>query len=181
MIDHDAGFPAAYTVREADAMSGPPDVSFVAEGVSRSAPVFAIDVVGTKGRRWRGDVFGGRDPLRRLVNGAAPDVLLVIAGGVGYAVPADTPEAYAVLDLRPVTEVLPAVDAKLVICVGLTKVVAIGPDGSLVWTSSRVAADGISGARIGSHVVVVSGWDAPSHREVETTLDLNSGATIART
>jgi len=181
MIDHDASFPAAYSVREADVTSGPPDVSFSTDGVSKLAPAFSIDVVCATARRWRGDVFGGTDPLRLLVNGAAPDVLLVVAGGVGYAIPVEEPEAYNVVELRPLTEVLPALNAGLIICVGLTKLLALGPDGSEAWRSPRLGADGLSGVRIGSDFVVATGWDAPSQREIETTLDLKSGEPIAKT
>jgi hypothetical protein len=181
MVRRDASFPAKYIVEEADPTSTLADVTFVTEGVSRLAPVFSIEVTIDGGRRWRGDVFGGRDPLSLIVNGPSQAVLLAVAGGVGYVVPVESPETYAVLQLRPVMDVLTVPDAHLLVCVGLTKLVAVASDGSVNWTSPQVAADGISSVRTTSSTVVVTGWDAPSHRDVETTLDLESGKIICKT
>ena len=117
----------------------------------------------------------------KLAHGPAPDLLIAVAGGVGYIVPVSNPAGYSVIPLRPVTDVqrMPAVG--LVICVGLTALAAGGPEGNLRWSSPRLVANGFREVRIATSSIVVRGWDAPAHRNVEVTLDPRSGDVIART
>lgn len=180
MTECDSTFPAGYELGTFSPESEKPDHTFLTEGVSRLAPALEVTVTTAGGREWSGEFFGGRDSLTKLVHGPAPDLLVAVAGGVGYIVPVNSPADYSVIPLRPVTEVRPVLAIGLLICVGLTALSAIGPDGKLRWISPRLVADGFAEVRIAASSIVARGWDAPAHREVEVTLDTRSGEIVAR-
>lgn len=137
---------------------------------------------GDGGQVWSGKFFGGLEDVSLVVLGimAAVDLsLLVIAGGVGYLVPAGHPEDFEVVSLLPVRDVLVSAEMGAAVLVGYTDLVAFGAQGEL-WASGRLVRDGFTGVRIGSGSVVASGFDAPSNRDVEITLDLLSGEILSR-
>jgi hypothetical protein len=175
VVDRDLNIPVTYDVEEVSAPYGAADVRFVGDDVTALAPSYGIVVTTLNDLRWQGEVFGGRDTLNRIVSGPDSEHLVLVAGGVGYVVPVDTPEDYAVVPVRPVADVVVVRDSGLVICVGLTKIAAVGAGGTVLWVSPQVTADGIASVRVTSSLIVVTGWDAPLNRQVETTLDLQSG------
>jgi hypothetical protein len=180
MVDRVEIFPAAFTLTEHEPASRVmPEVRFEAEGVSRLAPAFEIDLE-TADRAWSGACFGGRDGLNLLINSPNPEVLVAVAGGVAYSVPVRSPEDYEVVPLRPVREAAYAPDLGVVVLVGWTSLVGIGASGKQHWTAERLCSDGFDEVRVTSTTVVVRGFDAPSDREVETTLDLRTGERVSR-
>lgn len=161
----------------------PSGLRFAAEGTPTLAPVLSLNVTpGEYGPGWCGEFFGGTEECSAVVLGvsvSAEPMVLVVAGGAGYLVPADRPEEFEVVALFPIREVLVSVKSGVAVLVGYTGLVAFGTQGEL-WASGRLVWDGFSGVSVGSEVVVVSGFDAPSGRDVEITLDLVSGNILSR-
>jgi hypothetical protein len=52
--------------------------------------------------------------------------------------------------------------------------------GQVAWKSDRLVAHGFSEVRPTATAVVVRGLDAPTHREVEITLDLQTGDVVSK-
>lgn len=180
MTEYDRTFAAAFEVRELAGEPGAPDVEFSSEGVSHLAPTYALAVKPDGGSEWRGEFFGGRASLNEVVNGPAPDLLIAIAGGVGYVVPVKGPAHYSVAPVRPVTQVVAVPDAHVVICVGLTKLSAIGADGRVAWTSARLVADGFFEVRVSASGLVLRGRDPAAAQDVEMTIDPVTGTVVAK-
>lgn len=180
MTEYMRAFSARYNVIEG-AFMGSDDalLTFAAEGTPRLAPVVEIFVVSEAGSSWHGSFFGSADALSLLVSTADPGILLVIAGGVPYLVPVDQPETFRVLSLRPVREVHCAVAEGIVLLAGYSDLLALGA-GAVRWTVKRLASDGFYEVRVTSSTVVVRGYSAAEGHEVETTVDLASGAVLAR-
>jgi hypothetical protein len=159
---------------------GSPCYSFLAEGASRHSPVLVVEITPTGSESWCGEFFGGADHLTRLAATPDPDALLVVARGVGYLVPVATPDRYSALPLRPVVETVPSGDADVLLCAGLTKLLALGDGAAVAWVSARLVADGFDEVRVAGDVVVVRGRELASDRQVEITLDLRSGTVVDR-
>lgn len=177
---YDLTFRANYAIRELIDARNSPCHSFVTEGVSRHSPVFTVKITPVEGDAWCGEFFGGNDPLTRLATTPDPEALLAVARGVGYVVPVATPDRYGVVPLRPVIDVVPSVDNDVVLCVGLTKIVALGRGPAVAWASPRLVADGFDEVRIAGEVVVVRGRGLASDSDAEITLELKSGRVVDR-
>lgn len=162
---------------EAD-LHSPADFQFVAEGVSELAPAVSLAVT-YAGSTWVGDFFGGHENFSVVVPGVKGATLLVVAGGVAYIVPAARPDDYQVVSLRPIRDVLLSNQAGVVILVGYTTLGAVGAEGEM-WVSERLVWDGFTEVRIASGTVVLRGFDAPSGRDVEVSLDPLSGDVVSR-
>ncbi len=123
--------------------------------------------------------LGFRDPV--LPSGVwscpHPDDLLAVAGGYGYLVRTTaTPGSEAAVHLhpRPITAVLPATEAGLLLLAGFHEIVAIGRAG-VAWRSARLSWEGVTLHSIASGALHGSGWHMQSDREVPFTLDLATG------
>lgn len=157
--------------------------SFVAAGVSELAPAISLNVSpGGGSGSWCGEFFGGHEDVSSVVLGVSlstGDGVLVVARGVGYLVPVGAPEVFEVVSLRPIRDVVVCASDGVALLVGYTDVVAVGAGGEL-WDSGRLVWDGFTSVRVGSGSVVVTGFDAPSGRDVEITLDLATGDVLSR-
>lgn len=89
----------------------------------------------------------------------------------------EKPDRYEVLPIRPVREIIPVIDAKLMILVGYTSLLAVGVDG-VKWASPRLVSDGFSEVRVALSRVVVRGVSARDNMEIEITLDLATGEAV---
>jgi hypothetical protein len=174
-------FPARYSVSEGALVgSGRESLTFAAEGTPRLAPVVEIAVMSDAGSSWHGSFFGSADSLTLFVATADPGTLLVVAGGVPYLVPVDEPGKYLVLPLEPVRDVRCAGAERIVLLAGYSDLLALGADGAIRWTAKRLASDGFDEVRVTSLTVEVRSFDPAERREVETTVDLATGAVLAR-
>jgi hypothetical protein len=181
VVDYDQTFSSSFSVTEAYSdPGGLREVSFNMPGALTAAPAIAIEVTCVDGLQWRGLVFGGTDDANMLANSPNPDVLVAIGNGFAYIVPVGTPDKYAAISLRPVRSILTVPTARVLVFVGYTRLLAIGAGGDELWTTQRLVADGFSEVRVVDTALAVRGWDARLDRDVETTVDLHSGAVMTR-
>ena len=101
-----------------------------------------------------------------------PDILLAVAGGYAYHVNASSPEQSALLPLRPVVAVhaVPAADA--LVLVGFHSVYVLQPGES--WQSPRISWEGIAITGVEGAVLLGTGWDMRTDRELPFALDLRT-------
>ncbi len=106
-----------------------------------------------------------------------PDHLCAVAGGYAYLVPTAAPNPQlnsTHLPLRPVTAVLPAVAAGLLLFAGFHGIVAWGTEG-IAWQSARLSWEGLTDLRVDGLHLHGQGWDMLSDRDLPFTLDLQTG------
>ena len=104
----------------------------------------------------------------------SPDHLLAVAGGYAYHVDTLRPENTTLLEQRPVTAVLPAVEAQVVLLAGFHDVLALGADGVL-WRSARLSWEGVTMTGVAGELLHGHGWDMFADAEVPFTVDLRTG------
>ena len=154
-----------------------PDLSIAGKSASMLAPALEVDVTTAAGNRWSASIFGGRTGLTQSANSPNSSTLLCVAGGIPYLILVEKPDRYEVLPIRPVREIIPVIDAKLMILVGYTSLLAVGVDG-VKWASPRLVSDGFSEVRVALSRVVVRGVSARDNMEIEITLDLATGEAV---
>jgi hypothetical protein len=121
--------------------------------------------------------LGFRDPSlpSGIFSCPRPDDLLAVAGGYAYLIDTLAPERCLHLPLRPVTQVLPAPDAGLILLAGFHTVAALDANG-LRWESARLSWEGITLGEIRNGKLHGTGWNMHTNREVAFTVDLLTGA-----
>ena len=121
--------------------------------------------------------LGFRDPSLPSGVFACPraDDLLALAGGYAYLVDTLAPERCLHLPLRPVTQVLTAPAAGLLLLAVFHHVLAIDANG-LLWQSARLSWEGVTLTHADAHHLHGTGWDMRTDREVPFTVDLATGA-----
>jgi hypothetical protein len=120
--------------------------------------------------------LGFRDPVLPSGVFACPraDDLLAVAGGYAYLIDTLAPERCVHLPLRPVTQVLQAPEAGLILLAGFHHVAAVGADG-LLWQSARLSWEGVTLTEVRDHQLHGMGWSLPANRELAFTVDLATG------
>ena len=120
--------------------------------------------------------LGFRDPglPSGLWSTPTPDTLLAVAGGYGYLVPTGAPEATTHLHPRPITAVLPAPEAGLILLAGFHDVTAVGSAGTL-WQTARLTWEGITLGEVRGGQLHGTGWNMQSDRDIPFTVDLQTG------
>jgi hypothetical protein len=103
------------------------------------------------------------------------DELLAVAGGYAYLIDTLQPELCLHLPLRPVTQVLVAPDAGLILLAGFHTVAAIDDNG-LRWESARLSWEGVTLGEVRDGKLHGSGWNMHTNREVPFEIDLLTGA-----
>jgi hypothetical protein len=103
-----------------------------------------------------------------------PDHLLAVAGGYAYLIDTLAPEHCVHLPLRPVTQILPATTASVILLAGFHTVLAIDANG-LRWQSARLSWEGITLTHADAHQLHGTGWNLRTDREVPFTVDLITG------
>jgi hypothetical protein len=121
--------------------------------------------------------LGFRDPSLPTGIFACPraDDLLAVAGGYAYLIDTLAPEHCLHLPLRPVTQILPAPTAAVILLAGFHNVLAIDANG-LRWQSARLSWEGITLTHTDAHHLHGTGWNLHTDREVPFTVDLLTGA-----
>jgi hypothetical protein len=121
--------------------------------------------------------LGFRDPSlpSGIFSCPRPDDLLALAGGYAYLIDTLAPERCLHLPLRPVTQVLPAPHAGLILLAGFHTVAALDANG-LRWQSARLSWEGLTLGELRGHQLHGTGWNMHTNREVPFTIDLNIGS-----
>ena len=104
-----------------------------------------------------------------------PDDILAVAGGYAYLADTLAPDRPLHLPLRPVTQVLPAPDANLLLLAGFHAIAAIGATG-LLWETARLTWEGLTLSDIRDDQLHGLGWDMRTDRELPFTVDLDTGS-----
>ncbi|HTV08920.1 MAG TPA: hypothetical protein VMD97_07740 [Candidatus Aquilonibacter sp.] len=104
-----------------------------------------------------------------------PDDMLAIAGGYAYLADTLAPERPVHLPMRPITQVLPAPDANLLLLAGFHNIAAIGASG-LLWETARLTWEGLTLSGVHDTQLHGLGWDMRTDRELPFTVDLTTGA-----
>ncbi len=174
-------FAANYQVEDDPSLPvGERSYDFVAAGVSELSPVVEITVTPVAGSSWHGRFFGNYEGPNVVVSGPSPDVLVVVAAGVGYVVPVGSPSEYHALPMWPVRSIHCAPLLDLVLLADFTDVAALGEGGAVRWEVKDLVSDGFTDILLGASTVAVKGYVAPEGRDVETTIDLATGAVLDR-
>jgi len=120
--------------------------------------------------------LGFRDPgaLTGVWSCPRPDDLLAVAGGYAYLADTLAPDRPLHLPLRPVAQVLPAPDAKLLLLAGFHTVAAIGVNG-LLWETARLTWEGLTLSGIRDNQLHGLGWDMHTDHELPFAIDLATG------
>ena len=118
--------------------------------------------------------FESEHAARGLYSCPHPDSLCVVVGGYAYLVNAVDPERWMQLEQRPVMDVRPVREFKLLLFVGATTISAVGESGWL-WTTGRLSWEGITISEIQEQVLHGTGWDAIKDQEVPFAVDLTTG------
>lgn len=107
---------------------------------------------------------------------ACPDAdhMLAVAGGYAYLVNTTAPDRCVHLPLRPVTQVVAAVDDGLLLLAGFHTIIAIGADG-LRWETVKLSWEGLKLGEIRDGKLHGEGWNMPTNRETPFIVDLLTG------
>ncbi len=130
-----------------------------------------------QGKAWVGFFalgFESEHAARGLYSCPSSDSLCVVVGGYAYLVNVRAPQQWMQLEQRPVMDVRPIPEFKLLLFVGATTISAVGETGWL-WTTGRLSWEGITISEIKQHVLSGAGWDALKDREVPFEVDLTTG------
>ena len=104
----------------------------------------------------------------------APDDMLAVAGGYAYLVNTTAPERCVHLPLRPVTQIVSAVEEGLLLLSGFHTVAAVGANGML-WETARLSWEGVRLGEVRDSKLHGEGWDMHTNREVPFAIDLCTG------
>jgi hypothetical protein len=120
--------------------------------------------------------LGFRDPSLPSGIFSCPraDDLLAVAGGYAYLIDTLAPEHCLHVPLRPVTQVLSAPDAGLILLAGFHTVAALDANG-LRWESARLSWEGVTLSEVRDGKLHGAGWNMHNNREVAFTVDLTTG------
>ena len=142
-----------------------------------------VRVTPSKAKMWVGFFamgFESEHAARGLYSCPDPDSLCVVVGGYAYLVNTLDPEHWMQLEQRPVMDVRPVPEFKLLLFVGATTISAIGASGWL-WTTGRLSWEGITISEITQNMLHGTGWDAIKDQEVPFEVDLTTGRHIGGT
>jgi hypothetical protein len=120
--------------------------------------------------------LGFRDPALPSGVFACPraDDLLALAGGYAYLIDTLAPERCLHLPLRPVTQLLSAPDAGLLLFAGFHHVLAVGV-GGIHWQSARLSWEGVTLTEVRDRRLHGTGWNLQTDRELPFSIDLKTG------
>jgi hypothetical protein len=136
-----------------------------------------VRVVPQKANSWVGFFalgFESEHAARGLYSCPDPDSLCVVVGGYAYLVDTLDPARWMQLEQRPVMDVRPIPEFKLLIFVGGTTISAVGESGGL-WTTGRLSWEGITISEIRQQALHGTGWDALQDKEIPFEVDLVTG------
>ncbi|HET7103276.1 MAG TPA: hypothetical protein VFI20_04240 [Terracidiphilus sp.] len=103
-----------------------------------------------------------------------PDVLCAVAGGYAYLIDASDPEQFTMIEYRPVLQVLPVLESKLLLFVGHNAILAWAQRGE-AWRTGKLSDEGLSITGIEGDVLRGAGWRMMADKETPFSLNLRNG------
>ena len=121
--------------------------------------------------------LGFRDPTLPTGVWSCPrqEDLLAVAGGYAYRIDTRDPSRCEFLPMRPVTAILPAVSAGLLLLAGFHHVMAVDHEG-VRWQTERLSWEGVVLHEVRDRMLHGLGWDMFADREVPFQVDLRDGS-----
>ena len=104
-----------------------------------------------------------------------PREMCAVAGGYAYVIDTAAPECSTHIPLKPVVQVLPLAEHSLLVFVGFHSIAAWGREG-LAWQTARLSWEGIRITGVAGGALRGFGWNMPTDKEVEFSIDLLTGA-----
>jgi hypothetical protein len=123
--------------------------------------------------------LGFRDPSVPTGVWSAPNPheLCAVSGGYVYLIDTTTPQRFTMIPYRPVLEVRPAPERRLLLFVGHRSILAWGDNGQ-AWESPKLSDEGLTITTIDGPILHGLGWNMLTDRETPFALDLQSGAVL---
>ncbi|HMG86844.1 MAG TPA: hypothetical protein VK574_14025 [Terracidiphilus sp.] len=123
--------------------------------------------------------LGFRDPVvpTGVWSAPNPQELCAVAGGYTYIIDTSAPERFTMLPYRPVLEVRPVVDQRLLLFVGHRGILAWGVAGE-AWETKKLSDEGVTITSIEGGMLRGLGWNLITDKETPFTLDLQSGEQV---
>jgi hypothetical protein len=123
--------------------------------------------------------LGFRDPIvpTGIWSAPNPHELCAVSGGYAYIIDITSPDRFTMIPYRPVLQVLPAVDAGLLLFVGSRTILAWGHDGQ-AWESPKLSDEGVTIRTINGATLYGTGWNMFSDKESAFDLNLINGELI---
>lgn len=120
--------------------------------------------------------LGFRDPAAPTGVWAAPNAneLCAVSGGYAYMIDTTAPERFTMVAYRPVLEVRPLPEMKLLLFVGHHGILSWGEEGK-AWESEKLSDEGVTIGRVRSGVLHGVGWNMMTDQETPFALDLKTG------
>ena len=121
--------------------------------------------------------LGFRDPIVPTGIWSAPNLveICVMSGGYAYIIDTTDPTQFTMLPYRPVLQIHPAKDSRLLLFVGHRDILAWGEEGQ-AWQSAKLSDEGVSVTSIENTIVRGTGWNMIADKETPFTLDLKDGS-----
>ena len=123
--------------------------------------------------------LGFRDPIAPTGIWSAPNEheMCAVSGGYAYIINTTSPDRFTMIHYRPVLQVLPVVERGLLLFVGNRTILAWGRHGQ-AWESPKLSDEGVALDRVDGGLLLGSGWDMFTDREVQFSLDLETGSVV---
>lgn len=123
--------------------------------------------------------LGFRDPVvpTGLWSAPNPKEMCGVSGGYAYVIDTAAPERFTMLPYRPVLQVLPAIEQRLLLFVGHRAILAWGAEGE-AWQSAKLSDEGVTVTSIEGSLLHGIGWNMMTDKETPFTLDLHTGALL---
>jgi len=103
-----------------------------------------------------------------------PEEICAVSGGYAYFIDTTAPERFTMVPLRPVLEVHPLVEEKLLLFVGHHGILAWSRQGE-AWQSEKLSDEGITLNAVASGVLHGLGWEMRTDKETPFALELRTG------
>jgi hypothetical protein len=120
--------------------------------------------------------LGFRDPAAPtgLWSAPKPEEICAVAGGYAYLIDTAAPEQFTMISYRPVLQVLPAVEADLLLFVSHYSILAWGREGQ-AWESEKLSDEGVTITGVEGGILRGKGWEMQTDKEAPFALHLRTG------
>ena len=121
--------------------------------------------------------LGFRDPAvpTGIWSTPNPNELCAVSGGYAYIIDTTAPGTFTMLPYRPVLQVHPAIEARLLLFVEHRAILAWCENGE-AWQSPKLSDEGVTISAIAGHTLTGLGWNMITDKESPFTLDLKDGS-----
>jgi hypothetical protein len=103
--------------------------------------------------------------------------LCAVSGGYAYLIDTTAPQRFTMIPYRPVLEVRPVPENRLLLFVSHRSILAWGDNGQ-AWESPKLSDEGLTIRAIDGPTLHGLGWNMFTDRETPFVLDLQSGAIL---